>query len=490
MGQASAAKAPCLYRSMICFILQGSKHVQINDALLSYDPAHYLISALELPLTGQILDDQDGRPYVAVSLILDPALLADVASTMAPVRDADAQGIGIAINPMTAPLRDSLLRLLTLLDTPADIPGLAPMAERELLYRLLQGPQGRLLRQIAQPEGALGRIRRAAGWIRDNHSTRLRIEALCEASGMSRASLHRHFQALTGLSPLQYQKQLRLQEARQLLLAGDSASDVAFAIGYESASQFSREYLRQFGAPPARDVRQIREAIGSPAGAERELSIPLDSRGVEATDSPVAQPSSSTASDTAKRADIVAAAITEFRIRGFGGARVDEIAEKAKVSKRTLYRYFASKGKLFDEIVRLALTQHPPEADGAYDPDRPVHDQLRELIDAYLDVVSANEYIALARVVTVEFIRQPELAKAAAHNAPEDRFAHFFASAMAAGAMRAAEPRHAAMQLTALLKAFFFWPAFLQDAPLANPAEQSRLRDDCLAMFLNHYLAR
>jgi AraC-like DNA-binding protein len=266
VGQATTGKAPCLYRSMICFILQGSKHVAINDDLLSYDPANYLISALDLPLIGQILDADDGRPYVAVSLVLDPALLADVASTMPQVRDADPQGIGIAINPMTAPLRDTLLRLLSLLDTPADIPVLAPMAERELLYRLLQGQQGRLLRQIAQPEGALGRIRRAVGWIRDNQNTRLRIEALCDATGMSRASLHRHFLAMTGLSPLQYQKQLRLQEARQLLLAGDhSASDVAFAVGYESASQFSREYLRQFGAPPARDVRQIRQAIGSPA---------------------------------------------------------------------------------------------------------------------------------------------------------------------------------------------------------------------------------
>jgi len=249
---------------MICFILQGSKDVAINDTLLRYDSAQYLVSALDLPLSGQIHDADHGRPYVAVSLVLDPALLAEIASTLPPVRDADAPGIGIAINPMTPPLRDTLLRLLALLDTPNDIPVLAPMAERELLYRLLQGPQGRLLRQIARPEGALGRIRRAVEWIRDHHNARLRIEALCEASGMSRASLHRHFVALTGLSPIQYQKQLRLQEARQLLLSGDrTASDVAFAVGYESVSQFSREYLRQFGAPPARDVRQIRRAIGS-----------------------------------------------------------------------------------------------------------------------------------------------------------------------------------------------------------------------------------
>ncbi|MGL3822273.1 AraC family transcriptional regulator N-terminal domain-containing protein [Sphingopyxis sp. R3-92] len=266
VGQATTAKAPCLYRSMICFILQGSKHVAINDELLDYDPAHYLISALDLPLIGQIFDGDDGKPYVAVSLTLDAALLADIASTMPQVRDVDRHDIGIAINPMMAPVRDTLHRLLALLDTPADIPVLAPMVERELLYRLLQGPQGRLLRQIAQPEGALGRIRRAVGWIRDNQNRRLRIEALCDASGMSRASLHRHFVAMTGLSPLQYQKQLRLQEARQLLLAGDhSASDVAFAVGYESASQFSREYLRQFGAPPARDVRQIRQVIGAAA---------------------------------------------------------------------------------------------------------------------------------------------------------------------------------------------------------------------------------
>lgn len=264
VGQGSTDKAPCLYRSMICFILQGSKRVAINDNLLSYDSEQYLISALDLPLIGQILDAEGGQPYVALSLVLDPAILAELAAAMPPVRESEQKGIGIAINPMTAPLRDTLLRLLSLLDTPDDIPILGPMVERELLYRLLQGPQGRLLRQIAQPEGALGSIRRAVAWIRDHYNTRLRIEALCDASGMSRASLHRHFLSMTGLSPVQYQKQLRLQEARQLLLAGEHrAADVAFAVGYESASQFSREYLRQFGASPARDVRDIRQAIGN-----------------------------------------------------------------------------------------------------------------------------------------------------------------------------------------------------------------------------------
>lgn len=144
VGQGNTDKAPCLYRSMVCFILQGSKHVAINDNRLSYDSEQYLISALDLPLIGQIVDAEDGRPYVAVSLVLDPAILAELASTMPFVREREQNGIGIMINPMTASLRDTLLRLLALLDTPDDIPVLGPMLERELLYRLLQGPQGQL----------------------------------------------------------------------------------------------------------------------------------------------------------------------------------------------------------------------------------------------------------------------------------------------------------------------------------------------------------
>lgn len=264
VGQGTTDKAPCLYRSMICFILQGSKCVTLNDNSVSYDSEHYLISALDLPLIGQIFDDEEGQPYVAISLVLEPATLAELASGMPPVREREQKGIGIMLNPMTSSIRDTLLRILSLLDTPDDIPVLGPILERELLYRLLQGPQGRLLRQIAQPDGALNSIRRAVAFVRDNYNTRLRIETLCEISGMSRASLHRHFLSLTGLSPVQYQKQLRLQEARQLLLAGGHrASDVAFMVGYESASQFSREYLRQFGAPPARNVREVRRTIGT-----------------------------------------------------------------------------------------------------------------------------------------------------------------------------------------------------------------------------------
>lgn len=194
--------------------------------------------------------------------------------------------------------------------------------------------------------------------------------------------------------------------------------------------------------------------------------------------------------DTAKRADIIAAAITEFRMRGFGGARVDDIAERAKVSKRTLYRYFLSKEALFDAIVKLALTPHPPGTDASYHPDQPVAKQLARLIDGYVTIVSDAQYIALSRVVTAEFLHQPELANAVRDSALEDRFALFLEAAMNAGALRSADPEHAATQLSALLKAFFFWPGFFQDAPPHSPDNRTRLRDDCLAMFLSHYEVR
>lgn len=274
VGAGTTDAAPCLYRSMICFILQGAKRVSIHNALLNYDSEQYLISALDLPLSGQIFDDEAGRPYVAVSLVLDPTLLAQIAATMPPLRDGDPKGVGVTLHPMSAPLRDTLLRLLSLLDTPGDIAVLAPMVERELLYRLLQGPHGRLLRQIAQPGGALGSIRRAVAWIRDNYSTRLRIEALCAASGMSRASLHRHFVAMTGLSPIQYQKQLRLQEARQMLLSGEHrASAVAFAVGYESASQFSREFKRLFGRTPQEEIQWMKRTYALPAPTSASIYV-------------------------------------------------------------------------------------------------------------------------------------------------------------------------------------------------------------------------
>jgi AraC-like DNA-binding protein len=221
-----------------------------------------LLSA-DLPVTGQVIEATPRAPYLAVSLLLDPAAIADlVIGTAPPPSMTSAAGLGIG--RLTADLQDPLLRLLRLLDAPGDIRVLAPLAERELLYRLLQGPHGALLRQLAIPDSRLSQVRRAIEWIRADVARTLRVETLAAHVGMSAASFHRHFKAVTGLSPLQYQKQIRLQEARRRLLAepGDVTA-VALGVGYESTSQFTREYGRLFGLPPAKDAARLRLAAAS-----------------------------------------------------------------------------------------------------------------------------------------------------------------------------------------------------------------------------------
>jgi len=256
---------PCLYRAMACFILQGSKRAAFGDKVLSYEAGHYLVSALDLPAMGQIYGDSARRPYVALTLALDPGLLTELLVAMPAAYESETSGFGLATAPITEDLRDVVGRTLALLDRPGDIPILGPMLERELLYRLLLGPNGGLLRQIANPRGPLPQVRLAIAWIGQNFDRPLTVENLCEACGMSRASLYRSFRAITGLSPIQYQKQLRLLEARRLLLAGEhSISGAAFAVGYESSSQFSRDYLRQFDFSPSKDVQRTRKAVAAP----------------------------------------------------------------------------------------------------------------------------------------------------------------------------------------------------------------------------------
>jgi transcriptional regulator GlxA family with amidase domain len=166
-----------------------------------------------------------------------------------------------AVNPVTPDLLDAWLRLLRLLDAPKDIAALAPLYEREILYRLVQGPQGSIVRQIARANSRLSQVRRAIAMIRDCFDQPIRSEWLAEEAGMSPAAFHRHFRTATAMSPLQYQKSLRLQEARRLIVAGRDVAAAAYAVGYESASQFSREYTRLFGLPPSRDVKGRKPSI-------------------------------------------------------------------------------------------------------------------------------------------------------------------------------------------------------------------------------------
>ncbi len=253
-----------IYPPMMAMIVRGTKEIAIGDRRLRYDPASYFIATVELPASGCVRLNQPDEPYLAVSLDLDTDGLAPLlpgAAEMAPPVEA-----AFAVNPVTPELLDAWLRLLRLLDTPGDIAALAPLCEQEILYRLLQGPQGAVLRQITRADSRLSRVRRAIALIRARYDQPIRMETLADHAGMSPASFNRHFRSATAMSPLQYQKALRLQEARRLIASGREVTAAAYAVGYESASQFSREYARMFAAPPSRDMGRL---APSPSGDRR-----------------------------------------------------------------------------------------------------------------------------------------------------------------------------------------------------------------------------
>lgn len=259
LGACTTKPLPTLYEPMLCFVLQGAKQVVIGDRTITYRGPSYLLASVDLPATGQIIAATPEEPYVALALVLDPATVAAVLLDL-PVLPDGPTADGFSIHPLSAALVDPLVRLCRLFDSPADAAVLAPMCEREILYRLLQGPAGPVLRQVARTDSRLSQVRRAVAWIRQNYAEPLRIEALAEHVGMSASAFHRHFKAVTAFSPLQFQKKIRLQEARRLLIAGSAeAARVAYAVGYESASQFSREYARHWGLPPARDAARLRQ---------------------------------------------------------------------------------------------------------------------------------------------------------------------------------------------------------------------------------------
>ncbi|MEF2071762.1 AraC family transcriptional regulator [Consotaella aegiceratis] len=249
-----------LYQPAMCLVLQGAKLVSIGDRTMRYDPASYFVASVELPARGCISEASPEHPYLAVSMTLDRTVLSDLLCDTPSLARAESGGTaGFGVNAVTPGLLGAMGRLLGLLDTPDDVPVLAPLIKREILFRLLQNDEGGLLRQIARSDSRLSRIHRAIGWIRAHFDAPLEIDHLAALAGMSRASFHRHFKAATAMSPLQFQKSLRLQEARRLLLSETDAQHTAFRVGYQSSSQFSREYARMFGLPPVRDVERLRD---------------------------------------------------------------------------------------------------------------------------------------------------------------------------------------------------------------------------------------
>ena len=245
-----------LYQPMLGTVLRGTKRVVIGDRTLRYDSNNFFIASIDVPASRVTIEDSPEAPYVAVRLAIDPDLLSDLVVDVP--RKADGDTIAFAVGAMTPELLDAWSRMLRLLDAPDEIDTLAPLIEREILFRLLQGPQGAVLRQAARAGGRISQIRDAIAHLRSNLDRVVSIEELVKIAGMSVATFHRHFRTATAMSPLQYQKTLRLQEARRLLLADTDATSTAFAVGYESASQFSREYTRMFGTPPARDAGKLR----------------------------------------------------------------------------------------------------------------------------------------------------------------------------------------------------------------------------------------
>jgi AraC-like DNA-binding protein len=250
-----------LYEPSICLVAQGTKQVHLEDETFVYDANHYLLASVHLPTTYQVIAASPEAPYLGLVLKFDMRELSQlmIDSNLPAPRSRQIDRC-MATGEMTLPLLGAFHRLVGLLDEPESIPILAPILHREILFRLLMGEQGGRLRQIASAGSRSHQVARAIDWLKGNFSEQLRIEDLADKAHMSASSFHSHFRSMTSLSPLQYQKHLRLQEARRLMLAEHlDATSAAFRVGYESSSQFSREYSRLFGAPPLRDINQLRQ---------------------------------------------------------------------------------------------------------------------------------------------------------------------------------------------------------------------------------------
>jgi AraC-like DNA-binding protein len=254
-----------MYEPCLGLLLQGKKHILVGEERFEQENGHYLISSIDVPVTAQVMQASRQQPCLCLTLRLDPPRIGEWLSEVKLPKPATATACGIALSTVTAEILDPLLRLVRLLDSPRDLHLLAPLIERELIYRLLTGEQGARLAQIAVAGGQGQQIARAIHWLRQHYNKPLRIGDLANMVNMSASSLHHHFREITAMSPLQYQKVLRLHEARRLLLSeGCDVATAAHRVGYESPSQFSREYSRHHGAPPLRDVNRLR-AIGPDA---------------------------------------------------------------------------------------------------------------------------------------------------------------------------------------------------------------------------------
>jgi AraC-like DNA-binding protein len=258
----TAPTAPCsaTYEPGVTVIAQGRKRVDLGRTTFTYGESRYLLTSLDLPVVSQITEATEKTPCLAMSLRLDMPVIRELLSREEiQVVAAPSDSPAMATGAVTVEFLGACCRLMDLLDTPRDIPFLSGLIQREIIYRILRGPEGARLQAIATLGDQSHRTARAIAWIKMNYAKPLRVEDLAQIAGMGLSTLHNHFRALTAMSPLQYQKQLRLQAARgRMLIGGLDAASAAFEVGYESASQFNREYCRLFGQPPMPDIRSLR----------------------------------------------------------------------------------------------------------------------------------------------------------------------------------------------------------------------------------------
>lgn len=266
--------AAAMSEPSVAFVAGGRKRTSVGEREFVYGPGQYLVASIDLPVTGWVDRATPDHPFVVVTLSLKPALIAELLLDTAAVAKPPAF-TGLAVGDASDDLLDAVIRMLRLLDRPADYTALGAATEREIVWRLLTGPQGGVVRQIGLADGSIAHISRAMGWMRQNLAEPVSVATLSRISGMSATTFHRHFRAATSMTPIQWQKALRLREARARLLRGDvGVAETGFAVGYGSASQFSREYRRAFGRPPGEDARGLRESGPAPDDAQLDGWVP------------------------------------------------------------------------------------------------------------------------------------------------------------------------------------------------------------------------
>ncbi|MEV6987108.1 AraC family transcriptional regulator [Sphaerisporangium sp. NPDC051017] len=268
-----APPSPSMSGTVLAIIAQGGKRIALGDRVYEYHAGQYLIASVDLPINGHFTEASPERPALGLGLTLHPAAVAEILLQAAPGDLPPSTGgapSGLAVSTASIELLDAVIRLVRLLDRPRDITVLAPLIKREILWRLITGEQGTAVRQLGLADSGLSHIARAVQWIRDHYMRSFRVEDVARLSGMSVSAFYRNFQAVTAMSPIQFQKQIRLQQARLLLAtAPNDVTGISRRVGYDSPSQFSREYRRQFGAPPSQDAARLR---GSTPGTAATLA--------------------------------------------------------------------------------------------------------------------------------------------------------------------------------------------------------------------------